>query len=1014
MEQRKPKWRGPTTGAEIDELLAGRYAQLLKWGSVLARGDAGKAQDIVQECYLYFTLAKPDLSDVSNLDGYLYTCLRHIFLSSLARASREALHFVSTADFDSFDFALDGNRPGDLLQRQNDLRRICAYAVWRKKSSKSASYFILHFFHGYSRREIGEMARLPLSAIYNKLKAARSEVKSHLESSGKLRIVDRELPSPPVLSWSLSSSVNLFKELRQTILKARNSDCLPEAELIALYLSSPPTPIGCPMLAHIVSCELCLAIIDRHFRRPTLSDREPLDSLDSPSGGSNESATGTSSVTQRAMMRSLRRRWRGIHEHRPISLSIAVNGQIVAFHDVQGEHSTLSARIEHPEKAQFVEVFSEHDLRLALLPIEEPPPHGSSMKSQRVELSDDRWLELVLTFDGLGLNSEVAYFDPALAVDLAEEEEVTPFAVEASPEPRYEGPSEVPGALPWLRAAYAVFMRSLRALFPSSALAWALTLTIIIGAAGYFAYRHISSPINAAELLKESVKVETTSLQGQTEHQVFQIEELSAEGQVLQQGTVDQWKDGDGSRYIRRLYDSQNRLVATKWRTKKGENQSYLQGERRTPSDQRESPDIAEFLGQDLSAQSFGALDGREVRAHAAGGGYELTTLGPTEAHPQLVSATLTLDKDLLPVREVVRVRRGNQTRELRLVQTTYELKPSSSVPDAVFDSRTTDLYPFAHQGGTRSGLDQHLPSVIGNDVQLAELQIDVLYRLHVLGADTGEPIEVVGTRDGRVRISGTVADDTLRRKIVSSLEASNSRQLLDLRLNSLRDARLGASNRQGTQIVETYDVTQSRFPADVAVRNYLQGKGLSGAKLDTAAEQFSNEMLQHSQAALQHAYALDRLGNVLSTAPLQSIGFSSRREWSDMVNSHATDLEEQLRLMRAQISWIAAKGEGPKDNEATSLKIEDPAGFERVATALLRQTREMNEYVGDAFASSPATETEIPHPDALLAKVVSAVPSRQANEVSQFALRLNASASAQVSNPGTGQGGTKVPDRRH
>jgi DNA-directed RNA polymerase specialized sigma24 family protein len=1013
MEQRKPKWRGPTTAAEIDELLTGRYAQLLKWGSVLTRGDAGKAQDIVQEFCLYFTLAKPDLSDVSNLDGYLYTCLRHIFLSSLARASREALHFVSTADFESFDFALDGNRPGDLLQRQNDLRRICAYAVWRKKTSKSASYFILHFYHGYSRREVGEMARLPLSAIYNKLKAARSEVKSYLERSGKLRIVDRELPSPPVLSWTLSSSVELFKELRQTILQARNSECLPEAELIALYLSSPPAAIGCSLLAHIVSCELCLTVIDRHFRRPTLIDREPLDSLDSSSSRSNDSAAGTSSVTQRAMMRSLRRRWGGIHEHRPISLSIAVNGQIVAFHDVQGERSTLSARINQPEKAQFVEVFSEHDIRLALLPIDQLPPHGSSMRSQRIQLSDDRWLELVLTFDGLGLNSEVAYFDPALAVDLAEEREAALFTQEASVEPGYEGRSEVPRAEPWLRTVCATFMRSLRALVPSSALAWALTLTIIIGTAGYFAYRHISPPINAAELLKESVKAETASLQGQTEHQVFQIEELSTEGRVLQQGTVDQWRDGDGSRYIRRLYDSQNRLVATKWLDKNGEDHSHLQGERRTPSNQRESPDIAEFLDQNLSAQSFGALEGKEVRAHAVSGGYELTTLGPTEAHPQLISATLTLDKDLLPVREVLRMRRGGQTRDLRLVQTSYERKPSSSVPDTVFDSRNTEVSPFAHKGSTHSGLDQRFPSVIGNGVQLAELQIDVLYRLHALGADTGEPIEVVGTRDGRVRVSGTVADDMLRRKIVSSLETSNSRQLLDLRLTSLGDGRLGAHKHQLAQIVETYDVTQSRFPAEAAVQNYLRGKGLSGAKLDSAAEQFSNEMLQHSQTALQDAYALDRLGNVLSTAPLQSIGVSSRQKWSEMVANHTTGLEEQLRLLRAQLSWIAAKGNEPNGNDATSLKIEDPAGFERAASALLRQTQEMNEYVGIAFASGPANETENPHPDALLAKVASAVPSRQANEVGQFALRLNTSASAHVLNQGTGPASTKASDRR-
>ena len=88
MEQRNLKWRARAETAQADQLLAARYAQLLKWAHGLARGDKGKAEEIVQELCLYITLAKPDLSDVANLDGYLYTSLRHIYLSSLARASR--------------------------------------------------------------------------------------------------------------------------------------------------------------------------------------------------------------------------------------------------------------------------------------------------------------------------------------------------------------------------------------------------------------------------------------------------------------------------------------------------------------------------------------------------------------------------------------------------------------------------------------------------------------------------------------------------------------------------------------------------------------------------------------------------------------------------------------------------------------------------------------------------------------------------------------------------------------
>src|ERR1700734_3797578 len=232
MEHRNLNWPERIETLQVDKLLASRYGQLIQWATVITRGDKGKAEEVVQEFCLYISLVKPDLGAVANLDGYLYTCLRHIYLSSLTRASREALQLVSIEDFDSFAFAVSANPAGDPLQRQNDLRRICTYAVWRKESAKSASYFILHFFHGYGRQEIADLARLPISAIYNKLKVARSEVVTYLGDPGKLRVVDRNAPPVPALSWTLLPTAELFKELRQTILRARHSECLPLEELL--------------------------------------------------------------------------------------------------------------------------------------------------------------------------------------------------------------------------------------------------------------------------------------------------------------------------------------------------------------------------------------------------------------------------------------------------------------------------------------------------------------------------------------------------------------------------------------------------------------------------------------------------------------------------------------------------------------------------------------------------------------------------------------------------------------
>ena len=278
-----------------------------------------------------------------------------------------------------------------------------------------------------------------------------SEVRSYLEEPGKIRIVNRDTPPKPTLSWNLLSSQDLFRELRQTILDARKTDCLPEGPLLAHYRSAAPRPISCALLAHIVSCERCLSLIDRDFRRPTLKDREPLDVFGfSPENGGE--AAEPAGMSFDAMRSSVQRKWARIHEHRPRTLMIALNGQVIANHDVRSEHNRLSARIERTEKAQFVEVFSEQNVRLALIEVSEPPPDGPPLSLQRIALSDARWLELSLTYDGLGLQSEVTYFDPALSAAVIEEDEEAALPFFAT---QTQVPADGLGLLQGLRATLA-------------------------------------------------------------------------------------------------------------------------------------------------------------------------------------------------------------------------------------------------------------------------------------------------------------------------------------------------------------------------------------------------------------------------------------------------------------------------------------------------------------------------------------------------------------------------------
>jgi Carboxypeptidase regulatory-like domain/TonB dependent receptor len=335
-------------------------------------------------------------------------------------------------------------------------------------------------------------------------------------------------------------------------------------------------------------------------------------------------------------------------------------------------------------------------------------------------------------------------------------------------------------------------------------------------------------------------------LRGQTEHQVLRLEEVCAEGQTLQQGTVDLWRDGDGERYLRRFYNAQHQMVAAEWRGKDGSHHSY-----RTNRDQ-DTTDIGAILtdgiwNQDVSARAFNELAKTASQLNANNGGNELTVSGPTAGLPHLISATLTLDRHRSPLREVLRIREGSEIHEIRFAQTDYERKPIRSVPD--------DLFMQDVQGSDASGpsdsksfgnVQRSRFSNLGSDVQLAELQIAVLYQLNQIGADTGDPIEIVRTADRRISVSGTISDDARRRAIFSRLASLPNHQSLDVKLISPRDIHIEMPAARSSKLNSTsvFDSAQTRPLVDSKIREHFQERGLSGQELSSAISSFSRDAL--------------------------------------------------------------------------------------------------------------------------------------------------------------------------
>ncbi|WP_157467548.1 hypothetical protein [Edaphobacter aggregans] len=908
---------------------------------------------------------------------------------------------MSVADFDSFDFAITSMRSGDPLERQNDLRRICNFSIWRKERSKSASYFILHFFHGYSRQETAELARLPISAIYNKLKSARLEIRSHLEESGKLRIVSRETPPAAPRSWALLSAPDLFKELRDAILGARLRACLPEQELLAYYNTRQSDPVPCPLLSHIVSCERCLDLIDHHFQRPGLADREALDSTGF--GGDIPSVSAPTGTPEIHAFELLKRRWKQVYEHRPNTLSIAHNGKIIASHDVVSSRNTLSARIVDPGRDQFIEVFSEQDVRLALVSIDDMPPDGPARLEQRIPLSDSRWLELLVTFDGLGLHSQVTYYDEALAWDSAfatDEDDVEPLSAVAIP--------EAVAAVPPRKSRLDVFGqigRVLQALTPTPVLAWALTLLLFFGAASYLLLHRQSRPLDATAILDRSIKVETVASRGTTEHQLLRVEEITANGEKKQRGTIELRKDGDGSRYIRRLYDTRHHLVAAQWHNKSGTH-SHVEERQNRSNDQNELM-ASDIWRQELSAVEFRRLGGEESFV-ATENGYELTTVLPAKERPRLVSAILVLDKNFRPLQQTFEVRGNKRTLRLRLTQVSLERTASTSVPDSEFDltdptsrSQASLLSPSGSQFAAmrdRSG------------AKVAELHIAALYQLYELGADVGQPIELTRTSDGRLRVSGSVEVPTLRQQVVRRLKELENSELLDLQLNESANASTRHPNQAQSGDTLVYEIGETKPLIEPLLRAYLLSRNTAEEKMGPAMEQYSRHVLLLSQHALQDAYALHRLGDVFATSDMSSLDLASRRRWTEMVGRHSTDLNGELRGLADQLALIHPEfNNSPSSQESP---IEDGGQFLQVADSLLARMQEVNRVLGGLFTSN-ATATNPATPRSLLEGGLKAMPLRQAGEIERFASKLRASEKVQSKTSTEEQGIGQAPERQ-
>ena len=905
-----------------EALFAENYDLLLTWAFQFTERDRELAEDLLHDTFIHFTLTRPDISTIENLEGFLYVVMRNLHLSQLRKATRTPLRTMSVVEFDTVDVGFWASDPRDRLRMRDELAAVCQYACIRKETSKGGSVLILRFFHGYYPEEIAGVLKSTRAVVHERLRLARSEARTYLEDPNKFG--DTQQKAVQLKTTEPGSDLRL--ELRKQIFESRQGEHASAEDLNHTYKNESSNGPECRPLAHIVSCESCIENVNSLLDLPPLASRYPLDTIGKDPGPKKGGGTGGGAGGAGVLDTFTSRR--DVHYyHEPQELCISVNGQLQGFQKVVSGKGELTLILDTAESVGFIEVFSEQGLRLLMLNVE-PPPVGDGKQAVHVELSSGRTVDADLSFSGPFPALQVTYNDPELVSAATAELTESPNAGSTSPAVA----GEIFTAETQRREGWKILDGFRYLLQPSHLTAGFAALLIAALLIVKFAP---TGKVSAAELLTKSADAEDARLANPDRvlHRTIDLEELGPNREVVSRKRIDVWQSSVRGITARRLYDEQGRLAAGDWRSGNGIQTIYRRGEstKLQPLPEKRSLGFEDAWQLSLTAKEFIALLDQnapvlEERANEYVVSYAAETpsgnltaetlrrgVEKADSNSGIVRATLTLSKeDLHAIEQTFTLHDGDETHEFRMVEAVYDWRPASAVAPEVFE-------PNVELTGDRAET-RPLGRVPGSDVETAEansntntattapaaaiataaLEVEVIEALNNAGAFTGEQVDVSRSGDGKIVVTALVETAARKQALINALANVKNNPAVRIRIETVAEAEArikrqakGASPSAQPGAVERVEVTEGMSPVYAELRKKLS---------DDEARRFTDHVLNRSRAARSHALAMRQLSGRFSAADLQTLTPAERGRWLALIRGHAESFISEAEALRRDL----------------------------------------------------------------------------------------------------------------
>ncbi len=426
-------------------------------------------------------------------------------------------------------------------------------------------------------------------------------------------------------------------------------------------------------------------------------------------------------------------------------------------------------------------------------------------------------------------------------------------------------------------------------------------------------------PVSAAEFLKRARSAETQYLTGASRPVVFRKFKIRAAGHTVTRAI---YKDRASLRRKEQLD-----LDATASLTPASSGTVDVAANLRQVQSALEQEFIAANLdwAEPLSVPAYqtwhDGLAQKKVDVTSIREELQLTTSTP---EGPIAEASLRVrERDFHPVAESVRMR---DNREIEITEIEYRVVPDDRISEVFPAEPATDaMDPAPAPAPAASGFFRSAPS----EAELAEAEVQALTALHGIGADLGEPVEIVRTRD-HIEARGLADTDERKAQLTAALkgipnltfgirtiaEASSSPDVNGKATHSGGAPRpgpeSGSADPSHTAMVAIklplQDYLNSYFAAGYARESRLAQSGADPiASIQSDIQHFSRQAITNSERAMAQAWALQRLAKRYTPKELGKLSPKARGALETMIRDEISALRQPLAQNQTLLTPLLA-----------------------------------------------------------------------------------------------------------